>query len=131
MVLSREERRDILINDWKLTQKSVADAIRNNIRVKNQRRQTVNNLSSLQILRVSAELTESLRRKLARAVRFEKRPSHVAEELERQHLAAERQREELWRSINNQERERRKSILANVEDLSNNDGMTESDAGED
>lgn len=121
----------MLINDWKLSQKCVADAIRKNIRAKNQRRRTVNNLSTLEILRVSAELAESLRRKLYRAILFQKRPSHVAEELERQHLAAERQREELWRLISIQERERRKSILANLEDITNDDGKTDSEAGED
>ena len=124
MVLSREERREILVNDWKQTQKSIADAVRNNIRAKNQRRQTVNNLSSLQILRASAELAESARRKLHRVVRFEKRPSQVAKELERQHIAAARQREEVWRSINNQEREQRNYVLANLEDASENDGKT-------
>ena len=131
MVVSREERQEILINDWKLSQKCVADAIRKNIRAKNQRRRTVNNLSTLEILRVSAELAESFRRKLYRAILFQKRPSHVAEELERQHLAAERQREELWRLINIQERERRKSMLADLEDISYDDGKTDSEAVED
>ena len=131
MVLSREKRQEILINEWKLSQKCLADAIRNNIRAKNQRRRTVNNLSNLLIWRVLGEWSESARRKLLRAVRFQKRPSHVAEELEKQHLAAERQREELWRSINKQEAERRKYIMVKMGCMSNNDGRTESEAGED
>lgn len=104
MIIPREERQEILIHDWKVPQLSIADAVRSNIRAKNQRRRTVNNLGSM--LSVVEEVVESAKRKVRRAVRFESRPSRLASQLEREHLAAKRQRDDLWRRAIQQEQER-------------------------
>lgn len=96
LVVPRAERQELLIEDWKVYQSCITAAIRSNIQAKNQRRQTVNNLGKATKFE---ELTESFHRKFKRALKREKRPSIIAADLERQHLAAEAQREELWLEV--------------------------------
>jgi hypothetical protein len=96
LVVPRAERQELLLEDWKVYQSCITAAIRSNIQAKNQRRQTVNNLGKATKFE---ELTESFHRKFKRALKREKRPSIIAADLERQHLAAEAQREELWLEV--------------------------------
>lgn len=45
MILPRDVRQGMLRKEWGVSQSQIASAVRNNIKVKNQRRTTVNNLS--------------------------------------------------------------------------------------
>lgn len=45
MILPRDVRQGMLRKEWGVKQSEIASAVRNNIKVKNQRRTTVNNLS--------------------------------------------------------------------------------------
>lgn len=47
MVLPRTVRQDMLREEWQVTQSQIAAAIRQNIKIKNQRRTTVNNLGKV------------------------------------------------------------------------------------
>lgn len=93
MVMPREERQEILMDEWKVSQALIATAIRTNIKAKNQRRRTVNNLGKMTKLE---EVMESAQRKMKRAVTLQRRPSLRVAEMTKMHLAAEAQRGELW-----------------------------------
>ena len=61
LMLSREERHEILEDEWKVPQKDIANAIRMNIKTKNQRRRTLNNIGRVSDME---EKMENVRRKL-------------------------------------------------------------------
>lgn len=64
MVLSRQQREELLLN-WDISVEDIIDSIRANIKVKNQRRQTVTNLGKAERLE---EAIESATRKLKRVL---------------------------------------------------------------
>jgi len=89
LVMPREARQEMLIVEWRISQAQIATAVRSNIRTKNQRRRTVNNLGRLNKLE---EGLESLMRKLMRLVTFQKRPSKQVEEMTKKSLMVEEER---------------------------------------
>jgi hypothetical protein len=80
MVLTREEREALLLA-WGASFHDIVDSIRSNIRVKNQRRQTVTNLGKVDRLE---EVFESATRKLKRAVLLRRRTGDKVKELKDQ-----------------------------------------------
>lgn len=100
MVMPREERQEILMGEWKVAQGLIATAIRTNIKAKNQRRRTVNNLGKMTKVE---EMMESAQRKLKRVVTLQRRPSSQVSEMTKQHMAAESQRDQLWKEQSREE----------------------------
>ena len=89
MVLPRSVRTSMLRKEWDVTQRQIADAVRTNIKVKNQRRATVNNLDKADKVE---EAMENAGRKLMRGLLLKKSTSQQVADLERQWQEAERQR---------------------------------------
>jgi hypothetical protein len=88
MVLTREEREALLLA-WGVSFHDIVDSIRSNVRVKNQRRQTVTNLGKVERLE---EAFESATRKLKRAVLLRRRTGNKVKELKEQsELAQQKQ----------------------------------------
>jgi hypothetical protein len=98
MIMPREDREDLLLTEWQMSQSILSAAIRENIRAKNNRRQTVNNLGKMEKVE---QMTESAFRKINRILRMRPNPSKVAAELTKQHLLAESQRNQIWLSVRN------------------------------
>ncbi|KAI2489260.1 hypothetical protein MHU86_25333 [Fragilaria crotonensis] len=93
LVLTREEREDLLENVWNVPRSEISRAVRSILRLKNQRRTTVTNLSTSTKLE---EVIESAGRKCKRAFSFQRRPSVKAAQLTKEHMAAEAQRKAIW-----------------------------------
>eukprot|EP00980_Cylindrotheca_fusiformis_P007267 scaffold1525_cov142-Cylindrotheca_fusiformis.AAC.67 len=89
MVLPRKVRLDMLKKDCNVTQRQIAEAVRRNVRAKNQRRTTVNNLGKA--LKVE-QMMESIGRKVKRTLCFKKSISLQVQELEAKHNEAARLR---------------------------------------
>ena len=84
-ILTREEREQILMS-WGVSFNEIIDSIRANIKVKNQRRQTVTNLGKVERIE---EAFESATRKLKRALLLRKRTGDKVKQLkERSELAS-------------------------------------------
>jgi len=79
MVLPRDVRQRMLRREWDVSQQQIAAAVRTNIKVKNQRRATVNNLGKATKME---EALESCTRKLKRGVFFKKSTSQQVQELD-------------------------------------------------
>ena len=92
MVLPRKVRFDMLRKEWEVRQKDIAEAVRTNVRVKNQRKATVNNLNKAPKME---EALESLSRKLKRLATFSKPVSVQVKKLDEQMDKAMRQRSKL------------------------------------
>ena len=92
MVLPRKVRQDMLRREWDVTQREIAAAVRQNVKVKNQRKSTVNNLNKATKME---EALESLSRKLKRVVSFQKPVHRQVKELESKFDEAQRQRAQL------------------------------------
>ena len=71
LIVARRQRHDILAEDWQIPRSDIANAVRQNLKCKNQRRRTVNNLKTEKM----DEVLESARRKLRRTLLFQRRPS--------------------------------------------------------
>ena len=80
IVLTRSEREEILLN-WGISFDDIIDSIRMNIRVKNQRRQTVTNLGKIEKLE---EAFESATRKIKRALLLRRRTGEKVKRLQEQ-----------------------------------------------
>ena len=96
LVLTREEREDLLENVWNVPRSEISRAVRSILRLKNQRRTTVPNLSSSTKFE---EAIQSAGRKCKRAVSFQRRPSIKAAQLAKEHMAAEAQRKAIWDNL--------------------------------
>jgi hypothetical protein len=79
MILPREVRHQMLRSEWDVSQAQIASAIRNNIKVKNQRRATVNNLGKAEKME---EFFESAGSKLKRGIMLKKSSTKQALELD-------------------------------------------------
>ena len=79
MVLPRKVRQDMLRREWDVTQRQIADAVRRNIKTKNLRKATVNNLGKATRME---EIMESAQRKIKRAVLFRKPTSAQVRDME-------------------------------------------------
>lgn len=85
LVLSREEREQMLLQ-WGVTLNEIIEAVRSNIKTKNQRRQTVTNLGKVEKLE---EAMQSVKRKVKRLFFLKKRTGQQVKQLqERADLAA-------------------------------------------
>jgi hypothetical protein len=122
MVLTREEREALLLA-WGASFHDIADSIRSNIRVKNQRRQTVTNLGKVERLE---EAFESATRKLKRAFLLRRRTGNKVKELKEQselaqqtlatlRIAEERALNEIHRDSGYIEREPEEENLEHLE----------------
>lgn len=92
MVLPRKVRQDMLRREWDVSQKQIAEAVRRNVKVKNQRKATVNNLGKATNVEV---FVESAGRKFRRLLTFQKRVSRQVKDLEDKFNEASRRRSQL------------------------------------
>jgi hypothetical protein len=91
MVLPRKVRHDML-REWAVTQREIAESVRRNVKVKNQRKATVNNLNKATKME---EALESLSRKMKRLVLLQKSVSAQVKDLEAQLDESQRRRSKL------------------------------------
>lgn len=89
MVLPRTVRQSMLKKEWDVSQGQIAAAVRSNIRIKNQRRSTVNNLGKATKME---EMMENAGKKVLRGILFKKGTSKELEVLEKQYEEAEKRR---------------------------------------
>ena len=92
MVLPRAVRHEILRREWGASNKEIAEAVRMNVKVKNQRKTTVNNLDKATKLE---EAMESAGRNLMRIVTFKKSTNKQVKDLEEQIDLTNRRRSKL------------------------------------
>lgn len=85
MVLPRTVRDHILRKEWDVSQQQIASAIRETLRVKHSRRQTVNNIGKDRV----EEVLEKTGRKLMRGLLLKKSTTSAFEKLEQQYKAVE------------------------------------------
>jgi len=91
MVLPRSVRDRMLKKEWDVPQRQIAEAVRNNIKIKNQRRATVNNLNKADKVE---EMMENAGKKLMRGLLLKKSTAQQVAELEHQWEAAEKLRKQ-------------------------------------
>jgi hypothetical protein len=92
MVLPRKVRQDMLRRDWDVKQTEIAESVRRNVKVKNQRKATVNNLNKATKME---EVMESAARKMKRLLTLQKPVSAQVRDLEAQLDLAERMRNKM------------------------------------
>jgi hypothetical protein len=85
MVLSREARDEMLRKEWDISRAEIAAAIRDTIRIKNQRRQTVQNLNKDKV----EEMMENASKKIFRSLLFKSSTSQELQLLQKQYMAVE------------------------------------------
>ena len=85
MILRREQREGILL-DWDVSCHEIIDSIRSNVKIKNQRRQTVGNLGKVERLE---EAFESAARKLKRTILLRPKTKSKAKQLAEKSLIAQ------------------------------------------
>ena len=81
----------MLKRDWDVRQKDIADAVRRNVKTKNQRKATVNNLNKASKME---EAMESAGRKLKRFMLLQKPVSQQVKDLDDKFIAAEKKRKQ-------------------------------------
>ena len=91
MVIPRTIRQDMLRLEWGVSHKQMADAVRENVKVKNQRRTTVNNLGKASAME---QAMEKLGRKVKRTLTLQKPISKQVKELSAMHDEANRLRQQ-------------------------------------
>jgi hypothetical protein len=91
MVLPRKFRFDMLSKEWDVSRRQIADTVRRNVKTKNQRRTTVNNLGKAPKME---QVMESLGRKVKRTLLFQKPVSRQVQKLEAKHNEAVRLRKQ-------------------------------------
>ena len=89
MVLPRKVRFDMLKRDWDVKQKDIAEAVRRNVKTKNQRKATVNNLNKATTIEMAME---SAGRKLKRFIMFQKPVSQQIKDLDDKFMEVEKKR---------------------------------------
>mmetsp|Transcript_25757 Transcript_25757/g.60387 ORF Transcript_25757/g.60387 Transcript_25757/m.60387 type:complete len:280 (-) Transcript_25757:271-1110(-) len=92
MVLTRSAREHLLRYEWDASRKEIIEAVRQNVRVKNQRRTTVNNLGKATKFE---EAMESVTRKFKRLVKGQKSVNKQVRDLEHQIEVTKRRRSKL------------------------------------
>ena len=90
-MLGREERHEILEDEWQIPQAEIAQAIRLNIKAKNQRLRTLNNIGKVSEMEEKLESVKSKFKK--RAVPWKKRSSKQTEDLVKQASVAAKQQQ--------------------------------------
>ena len=91
MVLPRKVRQDMLKREWDVTQREIAESVRRNVKAKNQRKATVNNLDKATKME---EMMESAGRKVKRILTFQKPISKQVKDLEAKANEANRIRQQ-------------------------------------
>lgn len=91
MVIPRTVRHDMLRLEWEVSQKDIAEAVRQNVKVKNQRRTTVNNLGRASNMEA---MMENVGGKLKRTFSFKKSLNKEVKDLENKHKEANRMRQQ-------------------------------------
>jgi chromosome segregation ATPase len=86
----------MLRREWDVQQRDIAESVRRNVKIKNQRKATVNNLNKATKME---EAMESASRKLKRLVLFQKPCSAQVKDLETKLEKAERERQKLRLSL--------------------------------
>lgn len=81
MVLTKNTRRDMLVNDWGFTHKDLAESVRENIQTKHSRRRTINNLGRPERFE---EAMENLGRKMKRAFKLKKSSKEEALQMQKE-----------------------------------------------
>lgn len=89
MVLPRDVRQSMLKKEWLVSQGRIASAVRCNIKIKNQRRSTVNNLGKASKME---EMMESAGKKVFQGLMFKKSTSKQLQDLEKQHEESKKRR---------------------------------------
>jgi hypothetical protein len=79
MVLPRKVRQEMLKRDWDVSQRQIAESVRNNIKTKNQRKSTVNNLGKATKME---EFMESVARKVRRFLMMQRSVGRQVKDLE-------------------------------------------------
>ena len=97
MVLPRKVRQDMLKREWDVTQREIAESVRRNIKVKNQRKSTVNNLGKATKME---EFMESAGRKVRRFLTFQKPVGAQVKDLEAKLNEANRKRQQYMLEVN-------------------------------
>ena len=92
MAMPRRMREDMLRTEWNASRKEITEAIRQNVKVKNQRRTTINNLGKAEKYE---EMMENASRKLNRFIRFQKSVKKQVKELQDEVEATERRRSKM------------------------------------
>jgi septal ring factor EnvC (AmiA/AmiB activator) len=92
MVLPRAVRHKMLRREWDASNQEIAESVRRNVKIKNQRKTTINNLDKATKLE---EALESARRKLRRFVTGEKSIKKQVKDLEKQIDLTNRRRSKL------------------------------------
>jgi len=92
MILPRTAREDLLRYEWNTSRKEIIESVRRNVRVKNQRRTTINNLGKATKFE---EAMESASRKLKRLVKGQKAIRKQVRDLEQQIEISNRRRSKL------------------------------------
>mmetsp|Transcript_50 Transcript_50/g.112 ORF Transcript_50/g.112 Transcript_50/m.112 type:complete len:286 (-) Transcript_50:324-1181(-) len=92
MVIPRRLREDMLRYEWNASRKDITESIRRNVRIKNQRRTTINNLGKATKFE---EAMESASRKLKRFVRGQKSVHKQVRAMEKKIDATNRKRSKL------------------------------------
>lgn len=81
LIMDRDDRQEMLVEDWNVTRVEIAHAVRENFKVKNQRRRSVHNSKKTQKMDL---FLESARRKLKRTLLFQKKTSVRVEDMMQQ-----------------------------------------------
>lgn len=92
MVLPRKIRHNMLRREWDIHNKFIAESVRNNVRIKNQRKATVNNLGKAT---KAEEMIESATRKVKRMLTFKPPVSVQVKQLEAKVNEAQRRRSQM------------------------------------
>lgn len=92
MILPRHMREDLLRFEWNASRKDITESVRRNVRIKNQRRTTVNNLGKATAFE---EAIESFCRKLTRLLTGQKAVHKQVKDLEDQIDLTNRRRSKL------------------------------------
>eukprot|EP00429_Kryptoperidinium_foliaceum_P062646 CAMPEP_0176078936 /NCGR_PEP_ID=MMETSP0120_2-20121206/39478_1 /TAXON_ID=160619 /ORGANISM="Kryptoperidinium foliaceum, Strain CCMP 1326" /LENGTH=207 /DNA_ID=CAMNT_0017412689 /DNA_START=250 /DNA_END=873 /DNA_ORIENTATION=- len=92
MVLPRKIRQNMLRFEWEVTQSQIAESVRRNVKIKNQRKATVNNLGKATR---AEEILESAARKLRRLLTLKPPVSKQVKKLEEKANEAQRRRSQL------------------------------------
>jgi hypothetical protein len=89
MVLPRAVRQEMLKKEWDVSQGQIAAAVRSNIKIKSQRRSTVNNLGKATKME---EMMENAGKKVFRGIMLKKGTSKQLQDLEKQYEESEKRR---------------------------------------
>jgi hypothetical protein len=117
MVLPRNIRQTMLRSEWGVPQKNIAESVRRNVMVKNQRKATVNNIGKAPKLE---EFFESSARKFKRFLTFQPPVSKQVKKLEEKTNEAQRRRSQLaLAKFMSAEHENRNSVMPPTIEVAN------------